>query len=33
MFLAGSEIIRLLKEHPEVGTTNATVQSEPVFEE
>ena len=33
IFLAGSEIIRLLKEHPEVGTTSATVQFEPVFED
>jgi unsaturated rhamnogalacturonyl hydrolase len=33
IFLAGSEIIRLLQQHPEVGTTNATVQFEPVFEE
>jgi len=33
IFLAGSEIIRLLNEHPEVATTNATDQSEPVFED
>jgi unsaturated rhamnogalacturonyl hydrolase len=33
IFLAGSEIIRLLKEHPEVATTSATVQLEPVFED
>ncbi len=33
IFLAGSEIIHLLQTHPEVGTTNATVQFEPVFED
>ena len=33
IFLAGSEIIYLLKTHPEVGTTVATVQFEPVFED
>ena len=33
IFLAGSEIIRLLNEHPEVATTNATDQLEPVFED
>ncbi len=33
IFLAGSEIIYLLQRHPEVGTTNATVQFEPVFED
>jgi rhamnogalacturonyl hydrolase YesR len=33
IFLAGSEIIRLLQQHPEVATTNATVQLEPVFED
>ena len=33
IFLAGSEIIYLLKTHPEVATTNATVQLEPVFED
>ena len=33
IFLAGSEIIRLLQTHPEVGTTNATDQFEPVFED
>jgi len=33
IFLAGSEIIYLLQRHPEVvGTTDAAVQSEPVFE-
>ncbi len=32
IFLAGSEIILLLQRHPELGTTNATVQLEPVFE-
>jgi rhamnogalacturonyl hydrolase YesR len=33
IFLAGSEVIRLLKEHPEVGTSSATAQLEPVFED
>ena len=33
IFLAGSEIIRLLNEHPEVGTAAATDQFEPVFED
>jgi len=33
IFLAGSEIIRLLQTHPEVVTTNATVQFDPVFED
>ena len=33
IFLAGSEIIRLLQTHPEVATTNATDQFEPVFED
>jgi unsaturated rhamnogalacturonyl hydrolase len=34
IFLAGSEIIYLLQRHPEVATTNATVQFlEPVFED
>jgi rhamnogalacturonyl hydrolase YesR len=33
IFLAGSEIIRLLQQHPEVATTNAIVQFEPVFED
>ena len=32
IFLAGSELILLLQRHPELGTTNATVQLEPVFE-
>jgi unsaturated rhamnogalacturonyl hydrolase len=33
IFLAGSELIRLLKEHPEVATASATVQFEPAFED
>ena len=33
IFLAGAEIIYLLQRHPEIGTTNATVQFEPVFED
>jgi len=33
IFLAGSEIYRLLQQHPEVVTTNATIQLEPVFED
>jgi rhamnogalacturonyl hydrolase YesR len=33
IFLAGAEIIYLLQRHPEVGTTNAAVQFEPVFED
>ena len=33
IFLAGSEIIRLLQTYPEVVTTNATDQFEPVFED
>ena len=33
IFLAGSEVIRLLKEHPEVATSNATDQFETVFED
>jgi unsaturated rhamnogalacturonyl hydrolase len=33
IFLAGSELIRLLKEHPEVATASAIVQFEPAFED
>jgi unsaturated rhamnogalacturonyl hydrolase len=33
VFLAGAEIISLLKQHPEVGTANAAVQLDPVFED
>ena len=33
IFLAGSEIIYLLKMHPEVATTAATARFEPVFED
>jgi len=33
VFLAGAELIYLLQRHPEIGTTNATVQLEPVFED
>jgi len=33
IFLAGAEIIYLLQRHPEIGTTNATVEFEPVFQE
>jgi hypothetical protein len=33
IFLAGSEIILLLQQHPEVAATSASVQFEPVFEE
>jgi rhamnogalacturonyl hydrolase YesR len=33
IFLAGAEIIYLLQRHPELGTTNATGQFEPVFED
>lgn len=32
IFLAGSEIILLLQQHPEVATASATAQSAPVFE-
>ena len=33
IFLAGAEIIFLLQRHPEVATTSATAQFEPVFED
>jgi len=33
IFLAGSEIVYMLETHPEVGTTNATLQLEPAFED
>ena len=33
IFLAGAEIIYLLQQHPEIGTTNASVQFEPVLED
>jgi len=33
IFLAGSEIISLLQQHPEVATAAATGQFEPVFED
>ena len=33
IFLAGAELIFLLQQHPEVGTTSAAVQFEPVFED
>jgi rhamnogalacturonyl hydrolase YesR len=33
VFLAGAEMIYLLQRFPEIGTTNATVQLEPVFED
>ena len=33
IFLAGSEIIYLLQTHPEVATSGAAVQFEPVFDD
>jgi unsaturated rhamnogalacturonyl hydrolase len=33
IFLAGAEVIYLLQKHPELGTTSATGQFEPVFED